>query len=562
MSDLPPNNAPKLFLSPPSDHRITNPSNYGLTGPLGKLAAWLGLDVHGPIGLSRCAAIEMKFAAFLLVVIFAFDCLAWTLLWNVVFNKGLLDTNRYTFFAFIAGLIFAMATLVYERQFLTMDTSDRKLGIVLGVSMRVAVLAGAAYATSQPIKLLWFNGPIQERIHEESVRHRAAGKLSTLEETLKNARLSGLATIGVKERRRDTQVSFNDAKTERVNAENELKRQQGIVKGLDGRIDALRRITITSEGQRRWRDGQIADAQEKRRKAVDEVDRQQKVLGIKQEAENRASEQVNLVEQTVTTTRANAAIEAKRLLDWVSQLQTGTPGEPQTEKAPPRLEGKTEPEPAWEYAPSNYDFFQRLRILDDLKSGRPAQWKDVTPEDRRKLINTFKIKDSNPNPDDAAEQAMRTAAAERAMTIAREQNKKDEEVEEAGRRAEHEIVLAIEGMKTGTVQASPIEPEIMIAGRQARRDAEAANERVRIDAQLFSDNYRVAYIIALAIPLLVFAMKLIMGRELRNYYSSDYQRRAGNYQSVVFDEGTGAEKAGLGRLLSRLRAQLAGRDKP
>src|ERR1700750_267613 len=236
MSDPQTNNAPRLYLSPASGHRATDPSSYGLTGILGKLACRFGLDVHGPTGLTRCAAVEMKFAAFLLAVIFSFDCLAWTLLWNVVFNRGLLSFNLYSVFALAAGLIFAMATLVYERQFLTSDTSDKGLRKLLAVGVRIVVLGIAASATSQPIELLWFNGPIQERVHEEGVRHMAASKLSSLEELEKNARLNGLATIGVKEERHKASTGFTNATTERENVEDALTKQRNEVKKLEGRL--------------------------------------------------------------------------------------------------------------------------------------------------------------------------------------------------------------------------------------------------------------------------------------------------------------------------------------
>lgn len=540
MSDPQTNNAPKLYLSPTSGHRATDPASYGMTGILGALACRFGLDVHGPTGLTRSASVEMKFAAFLLAVIFAFDCLAWTLLWNVVFNKGLLSANLYSVFAFVAGLIFAMATLVYERQFLTSDTSDKGLRKVGAVLVRILVLGIAAYATSQPIELLWFNGPIQERVHEEGVRHMAASKLSSLEEMQKNARLSGLATIGVREERRDALGGLNAAKTERENLEEAVNRQRNVVKGYDGRLANLRSRRATSEANRQYLNSLIASAEEGRRRAAEEVARLERDLGVKQQAENTAAERVNITETAVTNARAKVASEAQRLRDWIAFLQTAPPpaqGQSLREPNPPLVAGSADRrEEPWTYTLPESDFFQRLRILEDLKYGRSAQWKDVTPESRRQLINIFKIKDSTPDPNDSFDQAVRTSSSELAMTVAREQRRPEEEVDAAGRQADREAVAALVRMRAGERPEALFPPEILAAGRQAEREARAALDRVGNDAKLFMKNYDIAFYIAIAIPLLVFAMKLLMGRELRNYYSSEYQQRVGNYGSLVFEK--------------------------
>jgi hypothetical protein len=541
MSEPQTNNPPKLYLSPASGHRASDPASYGLTGLLGKLACRFGLDVHGPTGLTRSAAVEMRFAAFLLAVIFAFDWLAWSLLWNVVFNQGLFSTNLYTGGAVVAGAIFAMATLVYERQFLTSDTSDKGLRKSLAVLIRLVVLGIAAVATSQPIELLVFNGPIQERVHQEGIRHTAASKLSSLEEVQKNARLGGLATIGVKEERRDARTGLAAAGRERKVKEDELNKQKEALGAAERRLSTLRgRPTPDTESGRLWLRNQIDAAERRRKEVAAVVDDLQQQLDVKQQAETLASQRVNNAETVVNSARDRAARQAQRLLDWVSFLQTSPPpaqGQTLSEPTPPFAEGNTTVrEAAWTYPMPNADFFQRLRILEDLKYGRAAQWKDVTPENRRKLINIFKLKDASPDPNDAFDQAVRSGSSELAITVAREEGRSDEEVDAAGRQADREAVLALARVRAGERPEDLIQPEILAAGRQAEREARDALERLRIDSELFMRNYQIAFYVAIAIPLLVFAMKLLMGRELRNYYSSEYQKTVGNYGSLVFEK--------------------------
>src|ERR1039457_6816471 len=141
---------------------------------LGRLVQWYGLDVYGTAQLTQRPKFDMYGVAAILTVIFLFDLGAWSLLFNMILHAGIMENTKSTFLAVLAGLIFASATLIYERQFMTADTSSatglkRRLFIWLAIFLRLSVLGAAALVTSQPMELLVFDGAIADRIHEESV---------------------------------------------------------------------------------------------------------------------------------------------------------------------------------------------------------------------------------------------------------------------------------------------------------------------------------------------------------------------------------------------------------
>jgi hypothetical protein len=169
------NRMPNLYLAPLRQ--------YVLNGLLGRLARAYGLDVYGTGNLTRRAAIEMKYAALLLTVSFLFNLLGYTLLWNAVFHSGTLGIGWFTALALIAGLIFSLLTLVYERQFLTADYSTPARTYFLAVIIRLAIIASSGFIISQPLQLIVLRNPIQLRVHEESVRAEVFSKLGLLSQS-------------------------------------------------------------------------------------------------------------------------------------------------------------------------------------------------------------------------------------------------------------------------------------------------------------------------------------------------------------------------------------------
>jgi hypothetical protein len=148
-----------------------------LNGVLGNLAKYYRLDVYGDSLLSKRAASEISFVALLLTINFLFYFFAWTSVWSLILF-GKLSLSWHTIVAALGGLIFACLMLTYERQLLTADTSGRWSQRVLPITLRVLLILTSTLIISQPVELLVFSGPINSRIHEESVRLEAVRRLS------------------------------------------------------------------------------------------------------------------------------------------------------------------------------------------------------------------------------------------------------------------------------------------------------------------------------------------------------------------------------------------------
>ena len=139
---------------------------YRPTRRLYKLAEFFGLNIHGD-ATDQNVEIELGRAGLLLVVISLFDWLAWFLLINTMVQSGV-KLSLWTPFCLFMATIFTTATVVFEIRIMTMPKASIKANYGTYIS-RIALIFVAALATSQPMELAFFDGPIQQRAHEESV---------------------------------------------------------------------------------------------------------------------------------------------------------------------------------------------------------------------------------------------------------------------------------------------------------------------------------------------------------------------------------------------------------
>lgn len=501
-------------LTPPNIY-ISPSRGEALGGRMGRLAQLYGLDVYGDSRLSRRAAIGMKAAAIVLTVIFLFDLLAWTLLWNVIFHAGLLAVDLLTLFSLLAGLIFATATLVYEQQFVTADTSGGWKRIKYAVMLRSFVLIVAALITSQPFELLVFDGSIQERIHEEGVRSEAAKQLSELAIVKEDANLESTEHKLTAQKYEGAKTDEEAAVKAREAAKSDLSRKKRELEGARGELSAARRA-LGGANRKNYaaRAARVAAAQRRVSSLEVEVASKDREVGVQSGLATVAGEKLDAQEGKVEDVYKGAAAGEKRLRRWLTKIQKARPGATVEEGDELVPAGQR----AWVYNDPPYSFFHRLRVLEDLKAGRPAQWREVSGQNRRELINFYKINDNTPDEEEAAETARAAVLAEAA---AKNQALTDAQVERAA----------------------------AVAAKEAR----AAAVRLADDARLFRYTYWVFFFIAMVIPLLVFAMKLLMPQALKDYYSADFQRRSGNYEALVFSRESDDEF-----VTARVEAHAAG----
>ena len=135
---------------------------------LDKLINVLGLNTYGDYYLSDNARIDMRAAAILMFVIFTFDLLAWTMLFNLIFNRGNMELSLISLLAFMLAIFLSVVTIIFERNIFVADTNEGK-GSWLPMLFRVAIVSFSAFVTAQPIHMLIFETPIMERHQEEQI---------------------------------------------------------------------------------------------------------------------------------------------------------------------------------------------------------------------------------------------------------------------------------------------------------------------------------------------------------------------------------------------------------
>lgn len=437
----------RLYLAPAQ--------GYQLHGLLGQLAQLYGLDVYGTSRLTRRAGIEMGFVALLLTVIFLFDLIAWTLLWNVILQSGILKISLWTIPALFGGLLFAFATFIYERQFVTADTTTGLLKMIGPVSLRIIVIVIAAVITSQPIELLVFKGPIDRRIHEESVRLEAVSRLRVLKDARK-------AAAGIEEQTgthvtiyKEANQKSEDARKERTRLQTQYEKARYERDRADASArEASRRIgSSRTENQRDYWRGVLAAAISRRDSAQGRMNELQLEVKKSEEDEKHYDQERDDALKPILEKEKSAEDDVKRLQNWIAQINTASAGQPQTEN-------NDRPD-KWHFRDQDYDFFERLRVIADLYTGRPPDWANTTSEDRKDLGSEYGLKEFS-----------------------------DDDV--------------------------------------------AAISRRMINAEMFARSYWAVFGIAMVIPLLVLALKALLPRELKEYYSSSSQQKAGNYEMLVF----------------------------
>ncbi len=487
-----------------------------LSGPLGGLAQSLGLDVFGQSLLSRRAALEMKYASLLLCIVAIFEFGAWTLLFNCILQSELLAFNGTTLLAILPASLFAAAVLIYERQFLTTDlraSADRgRFRLAVPVAMRLAIILASALITAQPVELLIFKAQIQSREHEEGIRREVVTRRQELLqaqeiEATRQTELRSLQT-GDLLLRSDRRIEQDE---QRLREERDrgpeigqrLESAQGSVNYWDGEmrrrqadLDQLRANPPADLGDASAREAAlVASVKEARNNRsawigrrdqarVDQGIQEQRVADLRGDIESR--------QQTATEERRSFALEGAeerqsamsskdRLFEWIRQLRSSPParGRPILEPLSPGAQGPTaaDLQNRFVYLPPSYDFFEKLRVLDDLRRGYAARWPGLDSAESQELATLYGLQDVRPC-----------------------------------------VSQAVQGGPSPDLDPA-CDPELWTRFQHQR-------------AQL-NRSYWMVFGIALVIPLLVIATKLLMTGELAAYYSSAYQAVAGQRDAVA-----------------------------
>ncbi|HKR13072.1 MAG TPA: DUF4407 domain-containing protein [Pyrinomonadaceae bacterium] len=363
-----------------------------LSGALGWLAKFYMLNVNGVSLLTTRASMEMKLVAVMLTINFLFDLAVWTSLWNMVLQNGKLTVGLWTIPAVFCGTLFAAIIFVYERQFMTADTYHRIKEVLIPVTLRLAVIIIAAAVTTQPFEVMVFEGPISRRIHTESVRVEALSRLRALEEaTLKTQGAINLTDtiagksygddkLALDKAREQTNILTAQAAAKRA----EQKRAEAAMNSASQQMARARSAKQAASAQRRY-----AAAKGQFEQARVEAESLESQAKTSKENEKARGEDVERSKRDLGTKEQLAENDVKRLRDWVTQIRNARAGKKVTENG--------EQSPKWEYEDQDYDFFQRLGVINDLYHGRPARWLDINPEDRAKLSKEYGLTEADAN---------------------------------------------------------------------------------------------------------------------------------------------------------------------
>lgn len=360
-----------------------------LNGILGELAKLYLLDVNGTSLLTRRASMEMKLIAVMLTINFFFDLAVWALLWNMVFYAGQLTLGFLTIAALFCGFLFAAIIFVYERQFMTADTYGRWRKVWWPISIRLAVIALAAGITTQPFEVMVFSGPIQRRIHDESIRVEAHSRLRALEEAQAKTKGSiGQKGTAAYQNLEDTQGKRDEAREETnqlkatvQTARAELQRAEGAVRSAQAALSRARTDNQAAAASRR-----LGAARTRYADAQTAVNTAEARVKVSEEDEQRWEQQADKARAVIGEKEGLAAQEVERLRNWITQIRNAKPGQFV-------IENTTEAT-KWQYQDQDYDFFQRLGIINDLYYGRPPRWLDINTEDRLKLTQLYSLSDA------------------------------------------------------------------------------------------------------------------------------------------------------------------------
>lgn len=438
-------------------------------------ASWLArlfrLDVWGGSLLGQRARAEMSAMAWLLLLVFCFELTAWSLLFNVMIHAAQWTVSWITLVAIALGAMFSGAVFLFERGFLTSDSSVNRRKRALAYTIRFIVIVASAFATAQPIELLLFGNEINGRLRTEAVQREAlrlSNKGATIDsaQALAAARTAKTEAAAKLEKRQgelkqlNQQVAMAEAKIQQLDkeigaAKNKVKNKQAKKRKIQQKIrdaplpeekKSLKKQLYQLRGKLRAHRNALDAKLQARQQVVDEQTNLTASMPVAQQkiedARTRVTEEHNRFHNITWKDSTKQTDSDKENRDLIALIGTSPLGKP--------IPGGPRP-----LNPYDVGFVYRLIVLWDLMSGRAAAWPPSSAAARKKAVETF--------------------------------------LGENWANADHETV-----------------------------------KRAAARASTFFKIFLVAFLVAIIVPLLTLAFKLLQGRELHNYYSTRAQAESGN----------------------------------
>jgi hypothetical protein len=407
--------APELYdLDSPFPERIpptlvlrSSPPPPAKFGSLAWLTNTLGLDLHGQDTLSNAARTDMHSAALILAIIFVFDVFTWGLLIYFLVNGGSMNFRILLSPFALLGILPAGALLIYERGFMTTDLSDtgqKRWRVALALGLRCLVILIGAIITAQPVELMTFADRIDRRIHEERLREAVLMRAPDL---VKAMDTSAKAPGGKSAAERHAQEAKDLAARIAV-LKTDLAKAEPVQTKADAEVLAAQRAVADAGAVRRTRTNRLAQAetageptaslQDAVDTAEEQVSRARNALNEKLAAAAVAAGKVkkltdelkalgvDLENTNVRGDMSNEGVRAEAdvqtLKNWVMTVRNLEPGTP-----------FIDPLTKTEIVFPDYDFLDKLRIIDDLRQGKAPRWPGGSEEDLAAVKKQFGLQD-------------------------------------------------------------------------------------------------------------------------------------------------------------------------
>lgn len=375
---------------------------------LERLADIYHLYPYGRAGLSGIVRSESERAAFVLTIVFCFDLLAWSLIWNAVFERGQLAVDWMTTFAVLIGLLFASIVLTFEQGFIASDWRVRGPGkrakLAAAAILRIAVIGASAWATSQPLELLVFANDIQDRVHQERVWEEIAAQATEFKHLQQEEEGNGSMKPKA-DRMIKSEAALNKVRADIAVNQTKLKAREAERESVQNTLPRLQEDERTKQRTYQAAQQQGQDlAQQELKKATAAVARANGKIGkLTGEIEQLQTEDASLGaersgrENTVNESKEDLKSytkdlegQEKALRAWVRKLSLSRPGK---DVNPP-------PDGVEPFVERPYSFAEQRRVLDDLRFARPIErhnFASVQP-----LLETLGLKDPGKADEDTA----------------------------------------------------------------------------------------------------------------------------------------------------------------
>jgi hypothetical protein len=371
------------------------------------LVRLLGLAIWGRHLMTTPAVHRLRVSATVLVIVTTYEWIAWSVLFNVIVNGSPLALSLATPLAMAFGALFAAGVLVFEQGILTSDSSLRQR---VAFVARLVLIGLSALATALPLELLVFNEEINSRLKEEGLRREALfqyDKLDDMQATSPEAVLARVESRAVVRQYEAAQERLLEdialiaeqrdaAATDRTLAQRDLNTALQRQKIVGEQVAAARsRLENAKDAEEKKRaEAEVASAERELRRLSTRMDALRQVIsGRTQQATDRSATvsekqtQVQELEEKIRAARqaaedeerrANQQVGAKRraIRDWLEKIQQSEAGE-QLRWEPGEGGGELR-----DFNPYRAGFVHRSLILEDLTTGRPPRWPEVSEKKR------------------------------------------------------------------------------------------------------------------------------------------------------------------------------------